>query len=212
MDFVEIIDEILGNSTYQGDYGYRELLKLAKSKSLSGIALSGDQDQKIFIIISDGEPEGVFMNDPRGSLFGDKAAYLISGEETFELFLVNPEITRALASRCRVFDKSHLKKRLPEELPVVGGKKGKIGVLCISVLRMGEPMKGVRVSIRRGRQELITDTTTVDGRVCFRLMNGRYDCVVFDRSGEIYPFMVDFKDKYAETEIDIGSPVGETNV
>ncbi|MDH7593025.1 MAG: hypothetical protein QHG99_01545 [Methanomicrobiales archaeon] len=208
MDFIKIIDELLGNSIYQGDFRYDELLKIAKSKKISGIALFGDQEQKFFLVFADGEPEGAIMHDPKGSLYGDKAAYRMSEEETYELFLVNPEIARGLASRCRIFDKSHVMKRLPEELPTIGGKRGRIGVMCISVSRDAEPVSGVRVSIRKGRQELLTDVTSVDGKVCFKLMNGRYDCVVFDRNGEMYPFMVDFKDQYAETEVDIGGSEG----
>jgi hypothetical protein len=55
----------------------------------------------------------------------------------------------------------------------------------------------------------MNDMTTGDGKVCFRLINGRYDCMVIDRENELYPFMVDFKDRHAETEIDIGGRGGD---
>lgn len=208
MDIIKIIDEILGKSIYQGDYSFDHLVKIAGKKKISGLALSGDEWRKFFLVFCNGEPEGAILQDPKGLLYGDKAAIQIAGDEIFELFLVDPEIARSLASRCRIFDRTHILKRLSEELPSIGGTKSRIGVLCISVTRDAAPVSGVRVSIRRGRQELMTDVTTVDGKVCFRLMNGRYDCMVFDREGTMYPFMVEFKDKYAETEIDIGSGAG----
>jgi hypothetical protein len=209
MDIIKIIDEILGASSYNGDYNFLELLDYASKHKIDGIAVSGEKNQKFFIVFTAGEPEGVITHDEKGTLFGDKAAYHIEGPENFELFIVNPELTSALASRCRVFDKTHLQKRLGENLPSIGGRKRSIGVLCIQIFRDGTPQKGVRVSIRRGRQELMNDMTTGDGKVCFRLINGRYDCMVIDRENELYPFMVDFKDQHAETEIDIGGRGGE---
>jgi hypothetical protein len=208
MDIIKIIDEILGASSYDSDYDFSGLLEHASKNKINGIAVSGEKNQKFFIVFADGEPEGAITNDETGTLFGDKAAYLIEGTENFELFMVNQEITKALASRCRVFDKTHVQKRLGEILPSIGGKKRSIGVLCIQILRGGKPQKGVRVSIRRGRQELMNDMTTGDGKVCFRLINGRYDCMVIDRENELYPFMVDFKDRHADTEIDIGGRGG----
>lgn len=209
MDIVKTLDEILGISSYDKDYSYEDLLKYSQKQKVNGIAVAGEKNQKLFIIIDNGEPEGVIVSDEKGTLFGDKAALLLQGTENYELFIVNPEITKALASRCRVFDKSHLKKRMNESLPAIGGKKHSIGVLCVTILKNGQPQKGVRVSIRRGRQELLNEMTTGDGKVCFRLMNGRYDCMVIDRENELYPFMIDFKDRHAETEIDIGGKGGD---
>jgi len=209
MDIIKIIDEILGASSYDSDYDFPELLEYTAKHKIDGIAVSGEKNQKFFIVFTGGEPEGFITNDEKGTLFGDKAAYLIEGTENFELFMVNPEIARALASRCRLFDKTHIQKRLGESLPSIGGKRRSIGVLCIQILKDGKPQKGVRVSIRRGRQELMNDMTTGDGKVCFRLINGRYDCMVIDRENELYPFMVDFKDRHADTEIDIGGRGGE---
>lgn len=210
MDIVKIIDEILGTSNYDRDYNYDDLLTQGKQRKINGIAVSSEKNQKFFIVFQDGEPEGVIVHDDeKGTLYGDKAAFLLQGTENFELFMVNSEITKALASRCRVFDRSHVKKRMDESLPAIGGKKHSIGVLCVTILKNSRPQKGVRVSIRRGRQELMNEMTTGDGKVCFRLMNGRYDCMVIDRENELYPFMVDFKDSHAETEIDIGGRGGE---
>lgn len=209
MDIVKVIDEILGTSSYDRDYYFEDLLTQSQQRKTNGIAVSGEKNQKLFIVFQDGEPEGVIVHDEKGTLFGDKAAFLLQGTENFELFIVNPEITKALASRCRVFDRSHVKKRMNESLPALGGKKHSIGVLCVTILKNSHPQKGVRVSIRRGRQELMNEMTTGDGKVCFRLMNGRYDCMVIDRENELYPFMVDFKDRHAETEIDIGGRGGE---
>ena len=204
MDLSNIIDEVLGNSAYIGDFNYRDLIRYAGSTSLNGIGVSDEKSQKFIIVFENGSPAGVILIEDKGALFGEKAAYHLQDSHNFELFSTDPAITSALASRCRVFDKVHLEKPLAEDLPTLGGIRHSPGVLCLVILRDGVEQSGMRVSIRKGRQVIGTDTTTDDGRACFKLLNGRYDCVIMDRSQEMYTFMVDFKDSYAESVIDIG--------
>ncbi len=204
MDISGIIDEVLGTSTYIGDYAYRDLIQYAKSQSLHGVGISDEKSQKFIIIFEKGDPAGVMLIDSKGTLFGETAAYHLQDRDRFELFSTDQSIASALASRCRVFDKIHLEKRLSDDLPIIGGKRQSPGVLCLIIVRDGVVQSGMRVSIRKGRQVIGTDNTTEDGRACFRLLNGRYDCVIMDRAQEMYTFMVDFKDPYAESVIDIG--------
>jgi hypothetical protein len=204
MNITTLIDEILGTSTYVGVFSYADLLKYGKSHAISGVGVSDDKTQKFIIAFEKGEPTGVILIEEKGALFGEKAAYLLQEKNNFELFSTEPSLVNALASRCRVFDKIHLQNRLAEDLPSIGERKHSPGVLCLTIVRNGTVQSGMRVSIRKGRQVIGNDITTSDGRASFKLLNGKYDCVVLDKTQEVYTFMIDFKDAYAESIIDIG--------
>jgi len=171
---------------------------------VNGIGVNDENDRKFYLVFEDGAAEGAIFTDSKGTLFGDKAAILLTGQETFELFEVSQSIVSALASRCRIFDKSHVKKRLDDDLPSFGGIHRSPGILCLTLARGGVPQPGIRVSIKKGRQIIASDITTTDGKVCFKLLNGTYDCLAVDRAQEIYTFMVDFNDRYVESVIEIG--------
>ena len=95
-------------------------------------------------------------------------------------------------------------ERLDDDLPSFGGIHRSPGILCLTLAREGIPQPGIRVSIKKGRQIIASDITTTDGKVCFKLLNGTYDCTAVDRAQEMYTFMVDFNDRYAESVIEIG--------
>ena len=203
-EIIQIIDEVLSTSTYVASYSFPELLEYAISHAMNGIGVHDENDRKLYVVFEGGSPEGVIFSDSKGALFGDKAAILLTGTESFELFSVSQSIVNALASRCRIFDRSHVKKRLDDNLPSFGGIHRSPGILCLTLAREGVPQPGIRVSIKKGRQIIASDITTTDGKVCFKLLNGTYDCMAVDRSQEMYTFMVDFNDRYAESVIEIG--------
>jgi len=204
MNITTLIDEILGTSTYIGEFSYNDLLQYAKAHEIHGVGVSDDQTQKFVIAFEKGEPNGVILIEEKGALYGEKAAYMLGDKNNFELFSTEPSLVNALASRCRVFDKIHVQSRLAEDLPSIGQRKHSPGVLCLTIVRNGAVQSGMRVSIRKGRQVIGNDITTTDGRASFKLLNGRYDCVVLDKTQEVYTFMIDFKDPYSESIIDIG--------
>jgi hypothetical protein len=203
-EIIQIIDEVLSTSSYVASYSYAELMEYGASHAVNGIGVHDENNRKFYIVFSAGVPEGVIFSDSKGTLFGDKAAILLTGQESFELFNVTPSIVDALASRCRIFDRSHVKKRLDNDLPSFGGIHRSPGILCLTLAREGVPQPGIRVSIKKGRQIIASDITTTDGKVCFKLLNGTYDCMAVDRAQEMYTFMVDFNDRYAESVIEIG--------
>ena len=203
-EIIQIIDEVLSTSSYVGSYGYAELMTYTASRALNGVGVHDENDRKFYVVFEEGAPEGVIFTDTKGTLFGDKAAILLTGQETFELFDVGKSIVSALASRCRIFDKSHVKKRLDENLPSFGGIHRSPGVLCLTLAKEGVPQQGIRVSIKKGRQIIASDITTTDGKVCFKLLTGTYDCMAVDRAQEVFTFVVDFNDRYAESVIEIG--------
>ncbi|HUM78267.1 MAG TPA: hypothetical protein PLP43_07585, partial [Methanoculleus sp.] len=106
------------------------------------------------------------------------------------------------------FEKSHLKKNGRLDIPIVGTPEGqRVGVLCLTVCDGVKPLAGGRVTIRKGRVMLASDVTDNAGRVCFRLLNGRYMCIVSDRIEERTRCVVEFHEPRVEVSIDIrGAP------
>jgi hypothetical protein len=192
----------------EGRFTYEELLHYSAAHSLSGIGVSRGEASDFFLIISRGEPDGAILVDGMGTLFGDLAALHLTGDETFELYPVAQTVVDALTSRCRVFEKSHLKKNGRLDIPIVGTPEGqRVGVLCLTVCDGVKPLAGGRVTIRKGRVMLASDVTDNAGRVCFRLLNGRYMCIVSDRIEERTRCVVEFHEPRVEVSIDIrGAP------
>jgi len=204
MDVNNVIDEVLGASKYIGDFSFDELLKTASSALVDGVAVSEESNQKFIIIFEKGELTGVILIDEKGALFGEQAALMLQNRDHFEFFSTDPSLVAALAARSRVFDTMHILGRLSDDLPSIGGRQQRPGVLCLVIQKDGELQSGMRVTVRKGRQIIGSDITTGDGKACFKLLSGRYDCVVLDRAQESYTFMIDFKDRYTESIIEIG--------
>jgi hypothetical protein len=204
MEIAELFDRVLNNSEYIGNYGFESLLDHMADNQQSGLAVTGGEKKHFILIFVKGEPEGAALIEEKGMLFGDKVIFLLQHDEMFKLFLVEPEFSESLAARCKVYDKSHLKRKLATEIPTFGGNQVTLGKLCIVVKRKDSLQSGMRVSLRKGRQVLASDITAIDGRVCFKVLNGMYDCVILDREQKTYRFRVDFKDDYSESLIDLG--------
>ncbi len=205
MDINNLIDEILKQSIYLGCFSFDELLHYSAVHSPNGVGISKDGAQTFLLAMSGGEPAGAILVDEKGTLFGDKAVYLLQGTEQFHLYQVAPQIVDTLVSRCRVYNKSHLKNSARFDIPTIGGgTKQRVGVLCLTIRKQQVPLAGVHVSIRKGKRVLSTEVTDRDGRVCFRLLNGRYVSVVTDRTGELTRFAIDFYEPQAESVVDIG--------
>lgn len=110
MEIHDLMGEILRQSTSEGHFTLDELLRYTNSSPMTGIGVFEEKEHSFFLFISGGEPDGAMFVDAKGTLFGDSAILRLTGEEEFELFTVAPSIVDALVSRCRIFDKSHLKK------------------------------------------------------------------------------------------------------
>ena len=77
-------------------------------------------------------------------------------------------------------------------IPEIGRKSDGLGVLSVAVQRNGEPQNGVRVSIRKEGQMITNDITTHNGTVDFKLLYGKYDCIVQDRAMMLSTFHIIF--------------------
>lgn len=210
MDINDLMDEILVQSTYEGRFTLDELLHYGTVHSPTGIGVSKEKKHTFFLVFSGGEPNGAMFVDEKGTLFGDAAILHLTGKEEFELSLVTPSIADALVSRCRVFDKSHLKKSGRLDIPIIGTpNRQRVGVLCLTVRDSLAPLAGAHVAIRKGKVVLTSDVTDSGGRVCFRLLNGRYMCVVSDRLGERTRRIIEFHEPQVEACVDIGGTEDE---
>ena len=165
---------------------------------MSGIAVSKDGEQAFYLAILVGEPEGAVLTDEKGELYGDSAVVHLTGREQFVLSGVESDLVTALVMGCRIFEKTHLRTRLAEDLPAIGRKAGGVGVLSLTVIHEGEPRDGYRISIRKDGQVVASDITTGGGNVRFRLLHGDYDCIVQDRRGAVFPSRITFDDAHPE--------------
>jgi hypothetical protein len=192
MKIQELIGTLLAGSTRLGTYMLPELIQYVQSKNINGIAVAVSGDRKFELAILDGEPEGAILIEEKGTLYGDKAVMLLSGTEKFDLYEVKRTSVEAVVMGCRILEKGHIRKSGMDIIPEIGKKSDGLGVLSIAVQRNGEPQNGVRVSIRKDMQMFGNDITTQNGTVGFKLLYGKYDCVVQDRAMMISTFHIIF--------------------
>jgi hypothetical protein len=203
MKIQELIGTLLAGSTRLGSFTLPELVKFAQSKSVNGIAVAVGGDREFDLAILDGEPEGAILIEEKGTLYGDKAVMLLSGNEKFELYDVKRDFVEAVAVGCRIMEKGHICKTGMDIIPEIGKKSDGLGVVSIAVQRSGEPQNGVWVSIRKEGQMICNDITTQNGTVGFKLLFGKYDCVVQDRSMMIHTFHIIFDPGHMRITLEI---------
>lgn len=210
MEINDLMGEILRQSTSEGRFTFDELVRYTSHNPLTGIGVFEDKEHSFFLFISEGEPDGAMFVDAKGTLFGDSAILHLTGEEEFEIFAVAPSIVDALVSRCRIFDRSHLKMSGRLEIPTVGtATQQRIGLLSLIVRDGRMPLAGAHVAIRKGKVVMTSDVTDSEGKVSFRLLNGRYMCVISDRIGERARRIVEFYEPQVEVHVDIGGTEDE---
>jgi hypothetical protein len=203
MKIQELIGTLLAGSTRLGSFTLPELIKFTQSHSVNGIAVAVAGEREFDLAIIEGEPEGAILIEEKGTLYGDKAVMLLSGNETFELYDVKRDLVEAVAVGCRIMEKGHICKTSMDIIPEIGRKSDGLGVISIAVQRSGEPQNGVRVSIRKDGQVVGDDVTTQNGTVGFKLLFGKYDCVVQDRTMMIHTFHIIFDPGHMRITLEI---------
>jgi hypothetical protein len=191
------LDQIVSTSPFLGTFPLPELLRIAGSGQVTGLAVAKDGERVFYLAVLAGEPEGAVYADEKGELYGDKAVVHLTGREQFAVSEVSPDLVKAVVMGCRLFEKSHIHKSLSAGIPEFGKKAEGMGVLTLSVKHDGEPRNGIRVSIRKDGQIVGSDVTTGNGTVSFRLVHGNYDCIVQERAGAIIPTRITFDDSHA---------------
>jgi hypothetical protein len=203
MKIQELIGTILAGSTRLGSFTLSELIRFTQSKRTNGIAVSTFSDREFDLALLDGEPEGAILVDEKGTLYGDKAVMLLTGTEKFELYEVKKDLVEAVVMGCRILEKGHIRKSSMDMIPEIGRKSDGLGVLSVAVQRNGEPQNGVRVSIRKEGQMITNDITTQNGTVDFKLLYGKYDCIVQDRAMMISTFHIIFDIGHSRITLEI---------
>jgi hypothetical protein len=203
MKIQELIGTLLAGSTRLGTFTLSEMLRLTQSKSMNGIAVSRFNDREFDLAILEGEPEGAILIEEKGTLYGDKAVMLLTGTEKFDLYEVKQDLVEAVVMGCRILEKGHIRKSGMDMIPEIGRKSDGLGVLSVAVQRNGEPQNGVRVSIRKEGQMITNDITTDNGTVDFKLLYGKYDCVVQDRAMMISTFHIIFDIAHSRITLEI---------
>jgi hypothetical protein len=199
----EMLDTILNGSKYLGTFSLVDLLQYATTRSSTGIAVAKDASRQQYLAFLAGEPEGAIFIDENGTLYGDKAVMLMGGNEPFVLCDVPADIIGSLVMGCRIFEKTHIKKRTTGLIPEFGMKKVGIGILSLTIRRGNVPQNGLRISIRNDGQIVGSDVTTIDGSVSFRVMYGNYTCIVQDRSQTVTNFQIVFDEAHTKIILDL---------
>lgn len=197
MKIQDQLDQIIGASPHVGMFPLPELLRVAGAGRVNGLAVAKEGEHVFYLAVLAGEPEGAVYADEKGELYGDNAVVQLTGREQFLVSDVRPDLVDAVVMGCRIFDKSHIRKNLTAGIPEIGRKAEGIGVLTLTVKHDREPRNGVRVSIRKDGRIVGSDITTDDGSVRFRLMHGSYECIVQDRSSNIFSSRITFDDSSA---------------
>lgn len=192
MKIREMLNTIIRSSGSHGTYSTSNLIRQAKTDTVTGLATAVTDDRELYLAFVSGEVEGAIIIDDAGELYGDKAVMLITGKEQFTLYDVDKEIIDAVVMGCRVFTRSHLRATSASDLPEFGTKSSGMGNLTVIVRHMDAPLTGIRVSIRKDGKIVGSDQTVQDGSVGFRVMHGPYDCVLQDRSGAVTTRRISF--------------------
>ena len=203
MKIQELIGTLLAGSTRLGTYTLPELIQYVQSKNINGIAVAVSGDREFDLALLDGEPEGAILIDEKGILYGDKAVMLLSGTEKFDLYEVKRDYVEAVVVGCRILEKGHICKRSRDLIPEIGRKSEGLGVLSVAVQRNGEPLNGVHVAIRKDLQIICNDITTQNGTVSFKLLHGKYDCIIRDRATVISTFPIIFDAGHTRITLEI---------
>jgi len=197
MKIQELIGTILADSPELGSERLTELLRFTQSKGTTGIAVAREGEREFDLAFLDGEPEGAILVDEKGTLYGDKAVMLLTGNETFRLYEVKRDLVEAVIMGCRILEKGHIRKSDMIAVPEIGRKSDGLGILTIITARNNEPQNGVRVSIRKDGQMICSDVTTEDGSVGFKLLHDKYDCIIRDRAGALTTFHIKFDESHS---------------
>lgn len=203
MNTADIVDDLIREAPPEGIFTYSDLLRAVREKKFHGIGVSETREKKTYILFLEGEPEGAILSDTKGELYGNKAIYLIRGEDRFTLFSLNPAMVERIVFGCRIYDKSHFTDTYSLGLPEIGKKAEGIGRLIIAVKNAGAPAPGIIVRIRKNGQIVGNDVTNQNGIVSFRLLYGLYEVLIVRTEQDIDVYEFSFASEHHERPLDL---------
>jgi hypothetical protein len=113
MEIQDLIKNIHKGSKHLGTFTLHELFQFATSRSYNGIAVAKENEREYYLAFIAGEAEGAIYMDKKETVYGDQAGKMISGHEQFDFYEITPDIIETIVMRCRIFEKSHLKRSIP---------------------------------------------------------------------------------------------------
>lgn len=191
---------------HEGRFTPGELLHHSTARFLTRTRVSGGEPHTFFLNFSGDEPDSAILVNEKRDLYGDPAVLYLDDTEELGLYLMAPPVADALTSRTRIFGKNHLKRNGRLDIPIISAAPTRWwgGVPCLTIYDSQAPLAAAHVAIRKGKLVITSDVTDLRGRVCFRLLNGRYICVISDRTGERRRSIVEFYKPQVEICIDVG--------
>ncbi len=203
MDIEDDIKRMVEHAQYAGEYESEDLIQKMNASGRSGLALSiGGKDQYLLILV-DGAIEGAAILGREGNLYGDKAIYLLDKSLKFKIYLTEKPTAESVVAGCRIYNKGHTQSKSLEILPEIGEHRKGRGTIRLRMISGGQSLAGARVSMRKGRQLLLSEISGPDGIVAFKLTHGIYDCIVEDRAGTFHKYRIEFNDELLDTVIEI---------
>lgn len=203
MNIENDIFNVVEDARFAGEYVSVDLIQKMRASGRSGLAVSAGEEEQFLLVFTDGSVEGAVLFGKNGNLYGDKAIYLCSSDVRFKMYLTEKSIAESVASGCRIYKKGHIQNNHLEEIPEIGEQKKGRGILKLRIVSKGETLAGARVSIRKGRQLLMSEVSGPDGVVAFKLIHGTYDCIIVDRQGTVSKYRIEFNDELIDTIIEI---------
>jgi hypothetical protein len=198
-----IIDDLIREVPPEGIFAYSDLLRTVRQKKFHGVGMSSGRGRKTYLLFLEGEPEGALIADSKGELYGNKAVYLINGDDQFALFPLNPAVVERLIFGCRIYDKSHFTASYSLGLPEIGKKAEGIGRLIIAVKKGAVPATGIAVKVRRNGQIVGNDISDQSGQVSFRLLYGSYEVLIVWNENDIDVYEFSFTPDHQGIPLDL---------
>jgi hypothetical protein len=190
MEMDEFLASCVKARISEGSFTMNELKKFAMEDKKNGVAVAIIDKGTVYLLFTEGEPQGAVEIDKTGMLSGDKAVYLLKGNETFSFYKVEREMIDRWVLTCRIFDKSHLNSNLSPNIPIIERKNEGMGSFGVRVLKDNVPQIGLHISVRKQGRVIGSDVTTGEGKAYFKLLFGDYDVVIMDKDKKIQIFPV----------------------
>ncbi|HWQ67732.1 MAG TPA: response regulator [Methanospirillum sp.] len=180
---------IIENTRPAGSWLLPEMVKKIKADKMSGIsAATGSDGHRAFLIFVNGEPEGSIYIDRSGVLYGDKSVLFLKDSQHFTFYPTESETALRFVTGCRIYDKSHIRAPSSYDIPeIVSVKKG-VGNITLELIRKGQPVVGLRITIKSGGKIVGNDISSPLGQITFQLLYGTYTGVILTEKGNLHSF------------------------
>lgn len=154
---------------------YDELMSSAAELELTGIGISEDNVSTYILAFKSGKPMGAIYCDRLGTLYGDRAVMKVGRDRIFNIHRTDPDVIEKIIGIAKIFDDGHLKSGKLSSVEEIVGVRARPGVLTVRITNGEVPVRGITVFIIKNKRIIAEGTTSGDGTVSFRMIEGDYD-------------------------------------